>query len=171
MTTAIEEGRINREDFDVYRYFEGGREGVQTRIGEAVRQKLPRLSDSYLDELCKCHKIKNIVEEIKGGNYTHVCRHIFTYFSLPLEISVSEVVGNPQYDPEQKSRLVEFMDRDGFRTTYPHDAAASRLREFLISKAWVDLNECHHEPPEKMDPARIQKCREKFRPRLESIQS
>jgi len=162
--------RTPRKDLDVYRYFEGGREGVKRRVGEAVEQQLQFLSESAVSNICRDYGIENIAREIRDGNYSHACRHVFSAFSLPLELDLSKTIGEPQFCREEEPELMDFMQKAGFLTTYLHDNSASRIREFLVMKAWVDLNECHHEPPKRMDPNKIKKYREKFRQILESSQ-
>ncbi len=71
MTTATVEERVGQtDDFDPFKYFEGGREGVRKRFGDLIRNGLEKYS--FKDVMSLCEEIKFDPEnlyKIMKGNY------------------------------------------------------------------------------------------------------
>jgi hypothetical protein len=168
--SEVSDDKAGLNNFNVYDYFSGGRPGVKKRIGEAIRKDLHLFNDSYIYDLCSSYHINpNVINEIRNNNYSNVNRDIFSAFTFPLGLNLSEVIGDPVYKTGEEGSLIKIMN-ENFNTSFPHINAKSKLKEFLIMKAYVDLGGYSYKDDRKNDSEFFKKKREELKKRLESLQ-
>ena len=136
MTTEIEP--LLDQDFDPFKYFEGGKEGIQERYGNGIREGYKDCSNGEIEEICRLRDIdSNQLREILKGNYNQINSEAVQRLS-PILFDVSKGFGRPSISPEEESRLIQMANSDGFCAFVgigDSFSVADRLELYLVTEA------------------------------------
>ena len=138
------EATVQADEF--LKYFGGGREGVQRRFGEAIREGLKKLSayDLFL-RINKESIDARIIADIAGQNYGEVTKDIVELYQDSLSLDIHRLFGNLFLTGEERRKLARKALEDSLPEESPIDDSAlnrlsdTQLRLYLITSALGEL--------------------------------
>jgi hypothetical protein len=109
MSTTLDErsGTV----YDPLSYFDGGREGVQRRFGEILRERITRIPYGQVITLSKEEGINpRDIGRLVEGDYSVVSGDMIENLGIALGITnLRDGFGNPNISPDERSRLAKIL--------------------------------------------------------------
>ena len=115
MVTATVEERVQEDNYDVFRHFEGGREGVRSRFGDLIRKGLEK--SSFKDVMCLCREIEfdpSNLYEIMKGNYEPLNAKLVENLACACGFDYNQGLGEFLINDEDVPGILERMRKSGF---------------------------------------------------------
>lgn len=146
--TTVEERVDASDNYDVFRHFEGGKEGVRRRFGELIQKGLKIAPYSDVIKLCEVTGIEtNVLQEIIHDNYRVINGGVVEAFANALiftesKFSYGQGLGEILMTPEDIIRIKEQMKKDRFCIPCPSGTTLTDeqiCKLFLLSRAAHEL--------------------------------
>ena len=108
MTTATVEEKVQEDSYDVFKHFEGGREGVRQRFGDLIKRGLAEHSFKDIMYLCNEAKINpQSLYEIMRGNYESLDSKLIEELACPCSFNYNDGLGEFLIDGEDVPKILE----------------------------------------------------------------
>ncbi|VVB77752.1 Uncharacterised protein [uncultured archaeon] len=114
MTDATIEDQVGLEfNFDLFKYFEGGKEGIQKRYRDAIKKAFANYSEQQIEESCRIrHADVCQLREILSGDYSRIDSEAVQRLK-PTFFTTNEGFGEIIISPEEESKLAQMASHDG----------------------------------------------------------
>lgn len=133
---------VNVENsFDVFRYFEGGREGVQKRFGEGILKGLEKMSAVEAYQMEEYEEFEpGVLRKIANGNYGRINSQLIQALAPALDFTFDEGFGEiVNLSPEDKVGILEQIRRDEFWSGGGELSNLQLVEQYLFFRAVFDL--------------------------------
>lgn len=141
MTTATVEERVQEDRYDVFRHFEGGREGVRKRFGDLIQKGLEGYSFKDVMGLCEEIKFdpKNLYEIIKG-NYESLNPRLVEDLAYACSFTYDQALGEFLISPGDVPEILARVRKEKFCVPVPAGVTLDNpdetiCRLYLLCKA------------------------------------
>lgn len=134
-------------DIDHFKYFQGGRQGIQKRLGELFREKLAEGGSELVGVISEETGVTlEILKRISDGDYSGIKSQVALDLSLALNVNYQEAVRGLVSPGEDRDMLLDRMRREQYVPTGGVDSIGPReqtpdriLHEYLTRRALREL--------------------------------